>query len=124
MAGINAVNSVPVPQVAAPAQAGKTRATYAVLPAPGQGGQEDTLTISSEGLKALEDPALAVLVLGKHHHREEDLVLLTYPNFQPAPNNPVASQALAGAAAQPASPGQAAPVAAVESAGSSGAAKA
>jgi hypothetical protein len=124
MAGINAVNSAPVPQVAAPTQAGKTRATYAVLPAPGQGGQEDTLSISSQGLKALEDPAVAVLVLGKHHHHDEDLVLLTYPNFQVAANNPMAAQAQGGAAAQPGNPGGTAPVAGVESAGSAGAAKA
>jgi hypothetical protein len=124
MAGINAVNSASVPQVAAPSHAGKTQATYAVLPTPGQGGQEDNLTISSQGLKALEDPQVAVLVLGKRHRHEADVVLLTYPNFQVAGNTPVPAQAQGGAAAQPGTPGQTAPVAGVQSAGSSGAAKA
>ena len=124
MAGINAVNSASVPQVTAPTLAAKTQATYAVLPASGQGGQEDTLTISSEGLKALEDPEVAVLVLGKRHRHEADVVLLTYPDFQVVGNTPVAAQAQGGAAAQTGTSGQTAPGAGGESAGSSGAAKA
>jgi hypothetical protein len=94
---------------------------------PGQGTQEDTLSISNQGLKALQDSKESVLVVEKHrhHHHEVDTVLLTYPNFQVNGNRPAAVQAQqGGAAAQPGGQAQPAAVAGVGPAGGAGGAAA
>jgi hypothetical protein len=122
MTAIGPVSIASVGQVASPPQSAGAKGTLAAPPVPGQGTQGDILSISSQGLKALEDSKKSLLVLEKHHHRhqEVDLVLLTYPNFQVNGNRPAAVQVQQDGAAQPGGQAQPAAVASVGPAGGAG----
>ncbi len=122
MTAIGAVSTASVGQVASPPQSAGVKGTHAAPPVPGQGTQGDILSISSEGLKALEDSKESLLVLERHRHRhqEVDLVLLTYENYQVNGNLPAAVQAQQGGAAQPGGQAQPAAVASVGPAGGAG----
>jgi len=95
---MTAISPVSIPsagQAASPSQPAGVKGTQTAPPVPGQEYQGDILSISSQGLQALEDSKVSLLVLEKHRHRhqEVDLVLLTYPNFQFNGSRPEAVQA-------------------------------
>ena len=98
MSGIQAVNTPSAAPVSAPQQAGHGQKAAQSQRIPGQGSQEDSLSISREALEALEDAAGALEKLRHHHrsHNETTLVLLTYPNFQQQGQVPAAVQAHQG----------------------------
>ena len=62
MAGIGAVNTASAAQVASPQQTARG-VGQAELAISSQGNQQDTLTISSQGLQALDDSGVTLVVL-------------------------------------------------------------
>ncbi|MGA2080355.1 MAG: hypothetical protein ABSH53_07070 [Holophaga sp.] len=127
MSGIGAVNMSAAAPASAPQQAAKPQGTQAPQALPGQGNQEDVLSISREGIQALEKGTVEMALLGNHrhhHHQEVTLDLLTYPNFLLVNQQTNATLAQQGGAAQ-AQGGTAAPaaVSGVGAGGGAGAAK-
>jgi hypothetical protein len=122
MAGINALNNASLAPINIPQQVSNAKGTQA-LPSSGQGGQEDSLSISSEAFQLL-DEASGTTVDPHRHHRHAEVELLTYSNFQIVGARSAGAQAQLAGASLPAGSAATAQVPGVASSGSAGAAKA